>query len=145
MKGLDLGSGSGYMTVCINKLLGPESITYAVDHIDEIIKFSQSNIRKNHKYLIDENKILFFCLDARNEIFKDEKFNIIHFGASYQEFPESYKNILADGGIAWIPCSDPDGTQTIKIFKKNKDKMEEYELMKVRYASLTSINDQIQK
>jgi len=145
MKGLDLGSGSGYMTVCISKLLGPASITYAVDHINELIKFSELNIRKNHRQLIDDKKILFFCLDAREEIFKNEKFNIIHFGAAYKEFPESYSNILADGGVAWIPCTDPDGSQTIKIFKKNKDILEEYELMKVKYASLTSIEDQLQK
>jgi protein-L-isoaspartate(D-aspartate) O-methyltransferase len=117
MKGLDLGIGSGFMTVCISKLLGHDSITYAVEHISEILEFSKCNIFKNYDYLINNENIKFFCLDVREKVFQNEKFNIIHFGAAYDQFPESYKSILAIGGMAWIPVGKPN-SQKIKIFKK---------------------------
>jgi protein-L-isoaspartate(D-aspartate) O-methyltransferase len=142
-KALDLGSGSGYMTVCISKLLGVNSITYAVEHISEILEFSKSNIKRSHDYMISSGRIKFFCLDAREPIFQDEKFDVIHFGAAYDHFPESYKKIMSIGAVAWIPVGK--GTnQKIKIYKKiSENEFKEYEVMQVRYAELGSKENQI--
>ena len=50
LKALDIGCGSGYMTLCLAKLLGPYSTVYGVDHIQEVIDYSIANINKKQLY-----------------------------------------------------------------------------------------------
>jgi len=46
-RALDIGSGSGYLTVCFAKLMkSPDSVAYGVEHIGELVKKSLDNIKQ---------------------------------------------------------------------------------------------------
>ena len=67
--GLDIGSGSGYMTAAMAELAGKSSKIYAVDHIEQILEFSKNNINKKNSYLIDENRVEFIVADGRKGLY----------------------------------------------------------------------------
>lgn len=44
-KALDIGTGSGWMTVAIAKLMEvPDSIIYGMDHFNGVLKYAKKNI-----------------------------------------------------------------------------------------------------
>jgi len=46
-RALDIGTGSGYVALCLSKMMqSPDSKTYAVDHISKIIDIAKANIAK---------------------------------------------------------------------------------------------------
>jgi len=45
-KALDVGSGSGYLTVCFAKMMQtPGAVAYGIEHIPELVTTSLENIR----------------------------------------------------------------------------------------------------
>ena len=81
MKALDVGSGSGYLTACFAQMVkikqyfsfvvihliipifhaqvGETGYVVGIDHVDELIKWSEENVRKEHSSLLDSNRIKF--------------------------------------------------------------------------------------
>jgi len=44
---LDVGSGSGYLTVCFAKMMkNPDAVSYGIEHMDALVKLSIDNVRK---------------------------------------------------------------------------------------------------
>src|SRR6185295_19162767 len=81
VKIIDIGTGSGFMALALNKLFGPNSVTYALDHIQEIVDFSRNNISKKHQQYIDSQRIQFVCGDRKIGLPDVAPFHIIHVGA----------------------------------------------------------------
>ena len=54
-KVLDVGSGSGYLTVCFAKL-GAKQV-HGVEHIEQLVDWSISNILKSHSDLIRDKVV----------------------------------------------------------------------------------------
>merc|ERR1712110_78297 len=51
-KALDVGSGSGYLTVCFAKMVGNKGSVLGIDHVKELVDWSESNVQKNHGDLL---------------------------------------------------------------------------------------------
>ena len=49
MKALDIGSGSGYLTVCMALMVGDNGMIVGVDHIQELVDRSRQNMKKDDK------------------------------------------------------------------------------------------------
>jgi len=46
-KSLDVGSGSGFLTVCFAKMMkDPDSIAYGIEHMPDLVKLSINNVKK---------------------------------------------------------------------------------------------------
>jgi len=56
---LDIGSGSGYLTVCLSKLINDQGIVVGIEHIPELFQKGKKNIEKHHKNLLDEKKLYY--------------------------------------------------------------------------------------
>ena len=56
---LDIGTGSGFITAAMAQLIPDQGTVYAVDHIQEINDFAQSNIKKVCPHLIRKGKVAF--------------------------------------------------------------------------------------
>merc|ERR1712141_466243 len=56
-KVLDIGSGSGYLTACFAVMAGSNAKVIGIDHIQELVDWSEKNIRKNNSNLIDSGRI----------------------------------------------------------------------------------------
>lgn len=56
-KALDVGCGSGYLTVCMALMVGENGMAIGIDHINELVEFARSNIQKDKPSLLEKNRI----------------------------------------------------------------------------------------
>ena len=144
LRGLDIGSGSGYMSVAISKLLGPNSTVYALDHIEEIINFARNNIAKNHSKYVESGRIKFIVKDGRDGYQEGGKYHIIHVGAAVSEVPNELLDQLQIGGYMWIPVGQKNSFKKILLITKTENgDIVKKELMSVSYAEMTTREDQL--
>jgi len=146
LKAIDIGSGSGYMTLCLAKLLGPFSTSIALDHINDILEFSRKNIAKKHKSFIDNDRIKFVLRDGKEGFVEGGPYHIIHVGAAVEEIPPKLLEQLIAGGILWIPVGPKNDYKKIILLQKDLDgKIIKQELMSVSYAEMISVQEQLKK
>lgn len=56
-KALDVGSGSGYLTVCMSLMVGETGKAIGIDHIPELVNYSIENVRRDKPYLLDSGRV----------------------------------------------------------------------------------------
>ncbi|KAF0990590.1 hypothetical protein HZS_4795 [Henneguya salminicola] len=62
---LDVGSGSGYLTLCMSLMNGSTGTVIGIDHFEELIELAKNNISKaGYDHLLDEHKIKFICFEC---------------------------------------------------------------------------------
>ena len=54
---MDVGSGSGYLTVCMALMVGETGLAVGIDHIPELVEFSRENVEKDKPGLLEGNNI----------------------------------------------------------------------------------------
>jgi protein-L-isoaspartate(D-aspartate) O-methyltransferase len=67
-RALDVGSGTGYLTACIAKMVGKSGLTVGIEHIDELVKGSLNNINKCDTKIMKEGNLK--ILGKKSETFK---------------------------------------------------------------------------
>lgn len=87
MKALDIGSGSGYLTVCMAYMLGPTGKTIGVEHAPDLVEMSKRNVESfDHSYL-STGRIKFIQGDGRDGCPEEAPFDCIHVGAAAETMP----------------------------------------------------------
>lgn len=56
-KALDVGSGSGYLTVCMSLMIGPNGKAIGIDHIPELVNKSIENVKKDKPELLTSERV----------------------------------------------------------------------------------------
>ena len=142
-KALDIGFGSGYLTVAMSKMMEDEGLVVGIEHIQQLCDFAVENISKKNKHLLDKKKIILIQGDGR-EGYKDLKpYDCIHVGAAASEIPKALIDQLANGGRLVIPVGSQ-GNQYITIVDKDKNgKINIKREIGVRYVPLTSVKEQL--
>lgn len=56
-KALDVGSGSGYLTACLAHMVGPRGTVYGVEHIKELVKQSEENVKRDCPELLESGRL----------------------------------------------------------------------------------------
>ena len=74
-----------------------------IEHIKEIHEKSFECIKKNHKNLIDDGKIILVCDDGRKGYKKYAPYKVIHVGAAVEVIPKELIEQLDLGGRMFIP------------------------------------------
>ena len=90
-KALDVGSGSGYLTACFAHMVGPTGKVVGIDHIQNLVDWSENNLRKNHGNLIDSGQIKLVLGDGRLGYDQDGPYHAIHVGAAAAELPQQVR------------------------------------------------------
>jgi len=62
---LDVGSGSGYLTVCMAQMVGPQGKVVGVEHIPELVELAKQNTLKDHPEYMQEERVTFHSTDGR--------------------------------------------------------------------------------
>ena len=62
---LDIGFGSGYLTVALSKMMNDKGTVIGIELIKDLYDFGLSNINKHHKDLIENKKIELVLGDGR--------------------------------------------------------------------------------
>lgn len=143
-KAIDIGCGSGYLTVALSKLLGPYSVVYGLDHIDGLIGFSKANIEKRHRDYVTSGRIKFVCRDGRSGYQEEGPYHIIHVGAAVEAIPQDLIDQLAIGGIIWASVGPKSKVKNVILgIKEENGKLKRNQLMPVNYAEMQSVEEQL--
>ena len=88
VKILDVGSGSGYLTVALAELAGPNSKVVGIEHVPELVQEAQRNVEKSHGGLLREGRVRFVTGDGREGYAAEGPYDIIHVGAAAHQVPQ---------------------------------------------------------
>ena len=141
---LDIGFGSGYLTVCLSKLINDQGIVVGIEHIPELYLKGKINIEKHHKRLLDEKKIILLNCDGRNGYKELGPYQLIHVGAAAEKIPQVLVDQLAKGGRMFIPIGLDDNDQWIYVVDKDLNgNITAKKTLSVCYVLLTSKEKQL--
>lgn len=135
---LDIGSGSGYLTVCMALMVGRKGRVIGIDHIKELIDLSISNINKHHSDLLMDGRITMVTGDGRNGYRAGAPYMAIHVGAAAPKLPDILVEQLAPGGRMIIPVGEVFSDQHfVQVDKDLNGNVKIEELFDVLFVPLT--------
>ena len=117
-KCLDIGSGSGYLTLALQKMMPENGVVYGVDHIPELVQNSINNISKNHKEVLEQGRIVFASIDGRQGWSDHAPYDVIHVGAAVESLPKEFLEQLNKGGRMVVPVGKQ-GSQELTVIDKD--------------------------
>ena len=139
---LDIGFGSGYLTVAMSKMMNDKGCVVGIEHIKELYDWGTQNISKHHKNLIDNKSLELICGDWRLGYKKKAPYKCIHVGAASMQPPQEFLEQLDFGGRLVMPLG-PQGDQYIYLIDKDlKGNINYIKGLSVRYVPLTSEKNQ---
>ena len=121
-KALDVGFGSGYLTVAMSKMMEDKGTAVGIEHIKELCDFAIKNISKHHKNLLDTKKVILVNGDGRKGCPEYGPYDCIHVvGAAAAQLPQPLVDHLANGGRLVIPVGEQGGSQYIYVIDKDRN------------------------
>ena len=141
---LDVGSGSGYLTVALSKMTNDTGIVVGIEHIPQLYNFGIENVNKNNSELIKKGKIIFVQGDGREGCKKYGPYKAIHVGAASETVPKALIDQLDYNGRIFIPVGKAGETQHICLVDKDsKGKVTSESILSVCYGMLTDKETQL--
>jgi len=137
-RALDVGSGSGYLTVCMALLVGRTGLAVGIDHINELVQHSVDNINKDQPGLLESGSVKMIVGDGRKGYKEFAPYDAIHVGAAAPVVPEELIEQLKPGGRLIIPVGREGQNQMLEQIDRGMDgTITKTPLMGVVYVPLT--------
>ena len=140
---LDIGFGSGYLTVAMSKMMNDKGKVIGIEHIKDLYNWGINNISKHHQNLIDNKTIELVLGDGRLGYKAMAPYKCMHVGAYSREVPNELIEQLACGGRLVMPLGEPDDHYIYCVDKNLNGKLKFTKGLSVCYVSLTSVKNQL--
>ena len=114
---LDIGFGSGYLTVAMSKMMNDKGKVIGIEHIKDLYNWGIDNMNKNHSDLIESKKIELVLGDGRQGYKNKAPYKCIHVGAASRQVPNEILDQLAFGGRLVMPLGVPNDQYIIVLIK----------------------------
>lgn len=123
-------------------MVRPGGKAVGVDHIQELVDKSITNINKSHRNLFDEGSLEIHKGDGRQGYVAEAPYDAIHVGAAAPDTPHELIRQLKVGGRLVSPVGGSYGQEMITYDKKADGSYEERRHMGVMYVPLTDESKQ---
>lgn len=140
---LDIGFGSGYLTVAMSKMMNDKGHVIGIEHIKDLYSSGLYNISKNHKELLETKRIELILGDGRLGYRKKAPYKCIHVGAASKQIPYEIIEQLAYGGRLVMPLGPTHNQYIYSIDKDLNGKIHYTRGLSVCYVPLTSVKKQL--
>ena len=116
---LDIGSGSGYLTLCMAEMMNYQGKIIGIEHITELVERSNKSIEMCKPGNINRRVIEIIEGDGRNGYPRYAPYKAIHVGAAAETIPQALIEQLDFGGRLVIPVGKKSETQKIVLVDKD--------------------------
>ncbi|KAG9406628.1 hypothetical protein AC1031_002949 [Aphanomyces cochlioides] len=138
---LDVGSGSGYLSACLARMVSPSGKVLGIEVVPELVAQSLDNARRGDSDLIDQGTLQLKFGDGWQGAPNDAPFDFIHVGAAAPTVPQALMEQLKDGGKLVIPIGDDGAVQHLMEIVRDGSKYHKRSLLPVRYVPLVQRRD----
>lgn len=145
-RALDVGSGSGYLTVCMAEMVGKQGRVFGIEHISDLVARARLSALADRKDLVDAKRLQFLTVDGFDGLPDSGPYDAIHVGAAAPHVPTTLVKQLKKGGRMIIPVGPEYGDQYLMQIDKGTDgSVKQSKMMGVRYVPLTTKSHQLER
>lgn len=130
-KVLEIGTGSGWQSALLAKLVGDKGIVYTVEIIDDLVKMAEKNLKK-----LGINNVKVIKGDGSMGLEKYAPYDRILVTAGSPEIPKPLLKQLKADGLMVIPVGNL-YLQHMYVVTKNKDRVEKKKIGNFMFVPLT--------